>query len=278
MSASRKTFLLPATLAVVLGIAGAVEVTGPAYQEAAVVADSSLEADLAAYDQAFVAWTAAYAAAEDQSAKRALKKTHPTQEFAARMIAHSAAGHTPASTWCLDRIRDLGLKRKDREALRVELYDALLGSGESATALAGVEAMMKDSAFLREVELSGLEQRVRQFVAAESNTEHQGRALYLLGKKLARDKVAETAERGLRLIESLLDSAPEGTSANDPTLSRPTLNRRDRKEAEDYIYEMRNLSVGCIAPDFAGSTVDGDPITLADTRGKVTVLSFFGFW
>lgn len=270
--------MLPATLAVVLGIAGAAEVTGFSAQTAAVAADSSLEADLAAYDEALAAWTEAYDAAEDQTAKRALKKAHPTGDFAARMIAHSKAGHSQASEWCLDRIRDLGLKRKDREALRVELYDSLLGSGDSAAALRGVEAMMKDSSLLREVELSGLEQRVRQFVAAEPNTEHQGRALFLLGKKMARDKVAETAERGLQLIESLLEAAPEGTSGNDPELVRPTLNRRDRKEAEDYVYEKRNLSVGCIAPDFTGATVDGDPVALADTRGKVTVLSFFGFW
>jgi hypothetical protein len=278
LSARRGAFLLPATLAVVLGIAGAAEINGPAAQGASVTADSSLKADLAAYDQAFAVWTAAYGAAEDQAAKRALKKAHPTQEYAARMIAHSTAGHVQASEWCLERIRDLGLKRKDREALRVQLYDALLGSGESAAALRGVEAMMKDSLLIREIELSGLEQRVRQFIALESNAEHQGHALFLLGKRLARDKVAATAERGLQLIESLLESAPQGTSENDPELARPTLNRQDRKEAEDYVYEKRNLSVGCIAPDFIGSTVDGDPIALADTRGKVTVLSFFGFW
>ncbi len=32
------------------------------------------------------------------------------------------------------------------------------------------------------------------------------------------------------------------------------------------------------APDWSATDVDGEPIALADYRGKVTVLEFWGFW
>jgi peroxiredoxin len=38
------------------------------------------------------------------------------------------------------------------------------------------------------------------------------------------------------------------------------------------------LNVGDLAPDIEGEDIDGKPFKLADYRGKVVVLDFWGHW
>jgi hypothetical protein len=49
-------------------------------------------------------------------------------------------------------------------------------------------------------------------------------------------------------------------------------------QATGDLFEMRNLAVGQAAPDVSGFDVDTVPFKLADYRGKVVVLDFWGFW
>ena len=48
--------------------------------------------------------------------------------------------------------------------------------------------------------------------------------------------------------------------------------------AKSSLYELRNLSLGRIAPDIDGKDVDGVTFKLSDYRGKVVVLTFSGNW
>ena len=48
--------------------------------------------------------------------------------------------------------------------------------------------------------------------------------------------------------------------------------------AEGSIYEIEHLGVGMVAPDFAATTLDGDPLRLADLRGRVVLLDFWATW
>ncbi len=50
------------------------------------------------------------------------------------------------------------------------------------------------------------------------------------------------------------------------------------RRAESGMFEMEKLQVGMTAPDLAGSDGKGKQIHLADYRGKVVVLSFWGYW
>jgi peroxiredoxin len=42
--------------------------------------------------------------------------------------------------------------------------------------------------------------------------------------------------------------------------------------------EILGVHVGRSAPDFAASTVDGEPLRLADLRGKVVLIDFWATW
>ena len=48
--------------------------------------------------------------------------------------------------------------------------------------------------------------------------------------------------------------------------------------AEAELVELKELGVGCNAPDVVGEDIDGASLKLADYRGQVVVLSFWGHW
>ncbi len=47
---------------------------------------------------------------------------------------------------------------------------------------------------------------------------------------------------------------------------------------ESALFELRNLSIGKMAPDIEGADLDGKSFKLSDYRGKVVVLDFWGDW
>jgi len=48
--------------------------------------------------------------------------------------------------------------------------------------------------------------------------------------------------------------------------------------AKNNLFELRNLSIGKVAPDIVGEDIDGTAMKLSDYRGKVVVLDFWGDW
>ncbi len=228
--------------------------------------------DIAAYESALETWKATYAATEDRAEKRALRKAHPASVFTEKLRAHFEAGELKAAVWCLENIKALDMKRKDREALRLALYDALIVDSDPARRAWTLETMMKDSALARAVNFTGLEQRVVRFLENESNSDARGLAIFKLTSKYmgSRDETESTWATGN--IENLLSFEPNYKG------HALTLTAEIREKAEKFLFAAQHLVVGKIAPDFTGSTIDGVPVALADTRGKVTVLDFFGFW
>jgi endonuclease/exonuclease/phosphatase family metal-dependent hydrolase len=238
----------------------------------------TFDEDLASYKSAHDAWKEALDTTEDRKEKRTLKKAHPAAQYEARMRAHFSAGDLRAAEWSLGNLRDLDLKRSERDLLQIELYDALLGAEDAELRRRSLERMMKDSAFARAVTLRGLEERVLRLVGIEGDALESGHALFLMAKKFTSSRDAEEVERGLGMMDALLEVSPPESDAEPQNPNHPTLGEGDRKEAEGIVFALRFLAIGKVAPDFTGSSVDGEEISLKDTRGKVTVLSFFGFW
>ena len=61
---------------------------------------------------------------------------------------------------------------------------------------------------------------------------------------------------------------------NGRTLPRGTLGA----QAAPALFEMKNLSVGKVAPEIAAEDIAGVDFKLSDYRGKVVMLDFWGHW
>ena len=51
-----------------------------------------------------------------------------------------------------------------------------------------------------------------------------------------------------------------------------------KTEAEKELFELLHLSLGKVAPDIAAESIDGRKFKLSDSRGKITILSFWASW
>ena len=80
----------------------------------------------------------------------------------------------------------------------------------------------------------------------------------------------ELEQRSAKLFERLIA---------DDDLGAVTSGRRTVGEAaSSALFELRNLSIGKVAPEIIGEDLDGTPMKLSDYRGKVVVIDFWGDW
>lgn len=77
-------------------------------------------------------------------------------------------------------------------------------------------------------------------------------------------------------IEKLYESIVNDYS--DVVISQFGRETKIGEAAKNGLFEMRNLAVGCVAPNIEGADLDGKEFTLADYRGKVVMLDFWGDW
>jgi hypothetical protein len=90
-------------------------------------------------------------------------------------------------------------------------------------------------------------------------------------------KLAANATRGLILCEGNEKQRTKGLGLLKE-LNEVESDFPGKKAIAKAIFIAENLQIGMIAPDFDAVDVDGEPISLSDYRGKVTVVDFWGFW
>jgi hypothetical protein len=102
-------------------------------------------------------------------------------------------------------------------------------------------------------------------VDSSKNVDAQGWASYSLAKALVgrTGKRSEKAETLLARIVKDYKGVANGSLA---------------KRAERDLFEIQHLSIGCEAPEITSEDIDGVEFSLADYRGKVVVLDFWGNW
>lgn len=108
------------------------------------------------------------------------------------------------------------------------------------------------------------------------------------------------ARQGIEALRVLLERNPEGPIRKEALYSLAALIGRsspDEKRLEEarkalvechetfgnpraasLLFELTRLQIGMVAPDFEATDVDGKAFRLSDYRGKVIVLTFWGFW
>lgn len=91
------------------------------------------------------------------------------------------------------------------------------------------------------------------------NRKVQAAATYHLAGNLMRTQPKEATA----LLEKLAKDYPKSTFA---------------KRAKGDLYELRNLSIGKVAPEIDGEDLQGVKMKLSDYRGKVVFLDFWGDW
>ncbi len=221
---------------------------------------SAYDALLSEYQAAVKDFRARVRQAEGAQAKAALRKHHPAKDFLGRFEALVQQGDGRGLLWKAATQRERNVPRKEREAERLDAYTQVLKEFPRA---AWLEEAMATVARDKQVDL---DHRVRLFQhvanGLEHTDEHRLLARFHAGGLLFAAKDETKQKLGKELLQALIQEDPKSAIAL-------------RAKA---IIEKPDLSVGSIAPEFVGQTIDGETLRLSDYRGKVVLLDFFGFW
>lgn len=96
--------------------------------------------------------------------------------------------------------------------------------------------------------------------------DHVGAEAFALREKANPDDVRAEAEKIYAIVNERFADVESPTGEKLGELVAIDLN------------ELKNLSIGAVAPEITGVDVDDKPMKLSDFRGKVVVLDFWGHW
>jgi len=225
------------------------------FDDEPVRAESQYEALLDQYEEAYDAWRDRLREMESLKERRELRKLEPALLFRSRFETLANSGEGRALVWLIENSRKLE-KRKQVPALKEDCYGRLFKAYLDADWFGDVITMYTKER--RDVSAETIELTL---ASALERSEGDARARVLLG--LARYRLAGKCNSGLDFYQRLLQEHPDSPAA---------------KDAQREYDRLTKFGMGAQPPDFQGETIDGAPISLYASRGKVTVVDFWGFW
>ena len=232
------------------------------------------------YEKLVEEWNTASAnyermAVEARAQRKALP-AGPHKEFAPRFVELARAGHPGAASWCLQ----FQISTSDSAAERLEIFlacEKLLVPYALAAEDPGRPLTWWPGVF-------GIPELVRT-IGSASSTIGKGKASALCAELF--DKVSQPESKAL-VLEMQVGIEMQGAgSKGEPSAEALALLRRLSKEFEKtesgqraagQLFRFENLQVGKPLPEIDALDLDDKPVKLADYRGKVIVLQFWGLW
>ncbi len=109
---------------------------------------------------------------------------------------------------------------------------------------------------------------LRQVIEKTSNDSVKGHAMFALANSML-GRGAKPNKEAEELLTKVISDFGDIESSRGKKLG---------ELAAGPLYEMQHLQIGMVAPNIEGEDVDGEALQLADYKGKVVVLDFWGDW
>jgi len=221
-----------------------------------------LPAELAAlekeFDEAMEAYYEPYAKAktdEERDAIRLDPDKHPAKLFISRFedLSERAQGTETGA-------RSLLWIAFNSEADSADAIDSLLAAYLDSPVLAELAQWLPQGAGMGMIEGDRAKEILKQLGEKPKSADVRSAALFSLGEILHGDGSKDEAVAVFRRIEKEFSGSAAAT------------------RAAGFLFEIENLQVGMVAPDFEAVDEKGVAWKLSDYRGKVVVLDFWGIW
>jgi hypothetical protein len=235
-------------------------VAPPIVQGSAPASDS--DALAAEYAGAYQAWRAELKAArKDKARKDEIEAAHPARTYWPRFEA-LVASDARAYLWMIAHADEVVDGKDAVAAKRRELFTRAVTdhSGEPWMP----ELIEAIPSYKKALGPASVEELHLAIAAKATDREIAGAALVQLAElKSGREATPEDLAQAKALAARVQAECPGTTAA---------------KRAQDLVFQLEHLRVGCSAPDFEARDGDGAAFKLSDYRGKVVLLDFWGFW
>ncbi|MDP6540327.1 MAG: redoxin domain-containing protein [Planctomycetota bacterium] len=187
----------------------------------------------------------------------------PTPKFYPRFLELADGGAGRAKLWCLTHFHSASARRGMTNRLRLCL-DLVENHATETWAVEIVEALGRLASSSRNNLGTNVAFGLMDgIVDRNDDPDVKVNVLYNKGRSLERSDDEEEVERALGFYRTLRDEHPDHELA---------------RRATGFLFREENLQIGMRCPDFLSQDVDGNPVSLADYRGRVVVIDFWGFW
>jgi len=218
------------------------------------------------YSNAYSAWLGKLKAAKDDATREAIQASHPANEFAPLFVAYAEEHARTDFAWQALSWVTSQLREGEHLAAAVELL-----ARDHATD----ERLVDVCSSLRSSPDAGVSRGLRAIIEKSPSRDVQGVASFNLGVQLRGRANLAAGEAAAKLVaeyEKLMQTVQANYA--DVEMFGTTLD----SWATGELFEYKNLQIGMPAPNIEGEDIDGVPFQLADYRGKVVMIDFWGHW
>jgi hypothetical protein len=215
------------------------------------------------YEDAYAKWVEQIYAQEDVEPEKRVYSKSPASEFFARFHKLAQTKDLQATAWVLSNSGDSPLPAEETKKIKMQCLQELARHPQDSDCIRSLsQALMYDWNPKTAIKWQVADELVATILPKVKNREDQARLIY------ARSSVHQRrGEDGSKVRFAALK-----------TLQKDYADTPIGKRAAGIIFDMNNLQIGMTPPGFTGADVDDNMIQLADYRGKVTFLVFWGFW
>jgi peroxiredoxin len=186
----------------------------------------------------------------------------PVNDFYERFESLALQDQPDSLRWCIGIMSSLDLPMDARLSKKDALYKRYVAACVDAQFTPDIVTFLLAEATPEGLGIEKAAGFLDQIAKGASKTEVRATAMWTKSKVYQKSAKPEFKELAIKSAKDLLTVYPKCTEA---------------AEARAVLFQLENLQVGMTVPDVTTSDVDGNAFKLSDTRGKVTVLLFFGF-
>jgi hypothetical protein len=241
----------------------AVPLIRPASAAPEIVAQTEFEKLEAEYNQAYAEWIEKVMAQEDLEPNERVYPKRPSEAFFARFLALAKTDDLMATAWVLDNVDASGMDVAPSKALKQKCLLTLAEHPENPACLRAISmSLTYDFNPTLATDWQVGEELLLGLLNQVKDPEDSAQLLY--ARYSIHDRRGKAGSEMALKVLGVLEKKYSET--------------RVGKRAAGMMFAKRNLQIGMTPPSFVGTDVDGKAVALADYRGKVTYLVFWGFW
>lgn len=186
----------------------------------------------------------------------------PANQFYTRFESLALQGQPDSLRWCIGIMSSIDLTMDERNSKRDALYKHYVATAVGSAYTGDIIGFLATEGNPTGLGVERAVPLLDQIAQGAKTDELRATAMWTKAVLYQKSDKPAHAPLALQSYKALMVVYPKSTQAG---------------QAKAIVFQLEHLQVGMTAPDVSTSDVDGNAFKLSDSRGKVTLLVFFGF-
>lgn len=187
----------------------------------------------------------------------------PAPLFYARFEALAMQDQADAQRWCIGVMPSTGFPLDEMISRKVALYQRYVTANVNAPFTSDIVLFLQSEGVPAGIGLERAVPLLDDIAKRCVKPDVRAQAMWTKAQLYSRSSKPENVALTSKSLREFIAAYPEA---------------KDAPAAKMLLFQREHLAIGMTAPEVQTADVDGAAFKLSDTRGKVTVIVFFGYW